>query len=167
MHDGSNVFWLFMMNLIGNRQTDSGEKWSLTFHDLGILKPWKLMSSDGTLNDPCSGGVSLMDSCTTRHESFIFCISPQFKFSPGALLAAISMFSEQIANHHKQLVLVNFSFKSYTPAKNEYESQTSVDLVHYVRIRCEKFAGHGGCHSAGIMACGEQHEYVILHLHIR
>ena len=72
-----------------------------TFHDLGILNPWKLMSSScATLNDPCTAGSSLMDSCTTLHESFIFCISPQFKSSPGALLAAISLFSEQIANHH-------------------------------------------------------------------
>ena len=89
-----------------DRQTDSqdsGEKRSLTFHDLGILKPWKLMSSDGTLNDPDTGGTSCIDSTTTLHESFIFCISPQFKFSLGVLLAAISLFSE---HHQKAVVLV-------------------------------------------------------------
>ena len=44
---------------------------------------------------------------------------------------------------------------------------TSVNLLHYVAIRCHIFAGHGDCRSAGIMACSEQHEYVLLHLLIR
>ena len=34
----------------------------VTFHDLGILNPSKLMSSVANLNDPCDGGINLIDS---------------------------------------------------------------------------------------------------------
>ena len=41
---------------------------------------------------------------------------------------------------------------------------TSVNLVQYVGIGCHIFAGYGGYRSAGIMACKEQREDVVLHL---
>ena len=40
---------------------------------------------------------------------------------------------------------------------------TSVNLIHYLGIRCKMFAGYGGYRSAGIMACKEQREDVVLH----
>ena len=67
-----------------------------TFHDLGILNPLKLISWGATLNDACTGGISLIDSCTTLHDSFIFWRSPHFNGSSAALLSAISLFSEHM-----------------------------------------------------------------------